>query len=143
MYDDREQPAELLFYDARGRLLSRVEFVCDRDGNLIEEAQTRAPEMLPPEMFTALNEAQLQTVRALFGAGPEPTRRQHRYDEQGRRTETRFTTAMGIRARKVSSRSNATTTSTTKDVCRMLPPGKARAGPRHVSDTNTTPTATG
>ena len=89
LYDEREQPADLLFYDGVGRLLSRVEFSYDRDGNLIEEAQTRAAETLPPEMFTSLNEAQLKTVRAMLGAGDEPTRRQHRYNEQGRRAETR------------------------------------------------------
>ncbi len=88
MYNEREQPTDLHFHDAAGRLLSRVEFKYDRDGNLIEEAQTHVAEMLPPEMLAAMNPAQLETVRALFGAGGEPIRRMHRYNEQGRRAET-------------------------------------------------------
>lgn len=88
LYNEREQPTDLLFYDGAGHLLSRVEFRYDRDGNLIEEAQTNVVEMLPPEMLTSLNQAQLETVRALLGAAGEPVRRMHRYNEQGRRTET-------------------------------------------------------
>jgi hypothetical protein len=89
LYNEREQPTGLHFHDAAGRLLSRVEFIYDGNGSLVEEAQTKAGEMLPPEMFASLNQAQLETVRALFGAGDEPLRRTHGYNEQGRRAETR------------------------------------------------------
>jgi hypothetical protein len=89
LYNGREQPIELLFRDGLGRLLSRVEFRYDRDGNLVEEAQTKITEMLPPEMLTSLNQAQLETVSALFGAAGEPIQRMHRYNEQGHRTESR------------------------------------------------------
>ncbi len=88
LYNGHEQPTELLFHDTAGRLLSCVEFLYDRDGNLVEEAQTRVAETLLTEMLTSLNQAQLETVRALFGAADEPMRRIHRYNEQGRRTET-------------------------------------------------------
>jgi len=89
LYNEREQPTDLLFYDGAARLLSRVEFGYDREGNLVEEVQTPVAETLPPEMLTSLNLAQLQTVRALPGAAGEPMRRMHRYNEQGRRVKTR------------------------------------------------------
>jgi hypothetical protein len=89
VYNEREQPTDLRFYDATGRLLSRVAFGYDRDGNLVEEAQTNTAETLPPEMLTSLNQAQLDAVRALLGAAGEPIRRTHGYNEQGRRVETR------------------------------------------------------
>ena len=88
VYDEHGHPTELLFHDVAGRLLSRVEFRYDEAGHLVEEAQTNAEETLPPELLTQLNAAQLETVRTLFGAA-EPLRRLHRYDEQGRRIETR------------------------------------------------------
>ena len=88
VYDEREHPTELLFHDVQGRLLSRVEFRYDEGGHLVEEAQSRAEEMLPRELVANLNAEQLATVRTLFGA-TEPIRQLHRYDEQGRRTETR------------------------------------------------------
>jgi len=87
-YNDRGQPAEMLFPDARGQPLSRVTFRCDADGRLREEEQTREPEALPAELAAGLNEAQLATVRRLFGAGPDPIRQTHSYDEQGRRCRT-------------------------------------------------------
>lgn len=88
VYDEREQPTELLFHEVQGRLLSRVEFRYDEGGHLVEEAQSRAEETLPRELVAELNAEQLATVRKLFGA-TEPIRQLHRYDEQGRRTETR------------------------------------------------------
>jgi hypothetical protein len=88
VYDEREHPTELLFHDVQGRLLSRVEFRYDEGGHLVEEAQWRAGETLPPELLAKLNAEQLETVRTLFGAA-EPIRQLHRYDEQGRRSETR------------------------------------------------------
>ena len=89
LYNGHEQPTDLLFYDEAGRLLSRVEFRYDRDGNLVEEAQTNAAEIIPSELLTSLNQAQLETVRALFGVAGEPMRRMHRYNVQGCRAETR------------------------------------------------------
>jgi YD repeat-containing protein len=88
-YNHRDQPAQLLFRDLAGRELSRVEFRYDDAGQLMEEAQTRSEDVLPPEMLASLNPAQLQTLRGLFGAGGESIRRTHAYDEQGRRVETR------------------------------------------------------
>jgi YD repeat-containing protein len=87
-YNEREQPAELHFYDASNRLLSRVDFSYDTNGNLIEEAQTNSAETLTGR-FPELNGPQLQALRALLGAAGEPIRRTHRYNEQGRRLETR------------------------------------------------------
>ncbi|HEV2691063.1 MAG TPA: hypothetical protein VGV35_21050 [Bryobacteraceae bacterium] len=88
LYNEREQPAQILFQDIAGRMLSRVEFVYDEAGRLIEEAQTRAEEALPAELLAQMKPEQLGAVRALFGVG-KPTRRLHRYDLQGRRCETR------------------------------------------------------
>jgi hypothetical protein len=96
LYNDRDQPAELLFCDAAGRPLSRVEFRYDDVGNLIEEAQTNLTEALPSEMLKSLNQAQLEAVRALLGAAGQATRRIHSYDEHGRRVETRW--RMGLLA---------------------------------------------
>jgi hypothetical protein len=82
----------LLFYDGAGCQLSCVEFRHDEAGHLIAEARTNGEETLPPlppEMLASLNQAQLETVRALLGAGAERVRRTHRYDGQGRRAETR------------------------------------------------------
>lgn len=89
VYNERGQPAELLFHDAAGRRLSRVAFLYDEAGRLIEEAQSDSVDTLPPELAAELNPAQLETVRALIGAGPNPNRVTHRYDEHGRRVETR------------------------------------------------------
>lgn len=89
IYSEREQPTHLLFYDAMDHLLSRVEFSYDANGNLIQEAQTKTVKAVPPEMIAAMNPAQLETVSALFGAGSQPLLRVHRYDENGRRIETR------------------------------------------------------
>lgn len=89
LYNERDQPAQLLFRDLAGRELKRVEFRYDEAGQLVEEAQTSSEEVLPAETMTSLNAAQLQAVRGFFGAGGEPIRRTHAYDEHGRRVETR------------------------------------------------------
>jgi YD repeat-containing protein len=89
LYNERGKPVKSLFYDQAGRLLSQVGFGYDLDGNLIEEAQMLSAETLPPELLTSPNQAQMETVRALFGANGEPIRRTHRYNEQGLRVETR------------------------------------------------------
>lgn len=87
-HNDRQQPTQVLFKDKEGRVLSRVEFVYDEGGHLIEEAQTNAEETLPRELLAQMNPAQLETMRGVFGVG-EPFRRMHRYDGKGRRIETR------------------------------------------------------
>ena len=84
LYNEREQPIEVVFCDVTGRRLSGVEFLYDTAGNLVDESQTTAVEALPAEMTASLNQAQLETVRALCGAAM-----MHRYDEQGHRVETR------------------------------------------------------
>ncbi len=86
LHNTRDQPTELLFYDKDGRILSRVEFMYDGVGHLVEEAQTMILEALPPEVLTGMSAAQLESVRALFGAGL--ARRLHRYDARGHRIET-------------------------------------------------------
>lgn len=88
-FNHRNQPVRLSFRNLTGRELSRVEFRYDDGGRLVEEARTNSEEVLPPEMLAALNPAQLQTVRGFFGAGGDPNRRTHAYDERGRRVETR------------------------------------------------------
>src|SRR5947209_3082986 len=77
------------FYDGAGHALSRAEFIYDDAGHLLEEAQTMVAEMLPPEMLTGMNPAQLEAMRALLGSRGGSTRRLHRYDARGRRIETR------------------------------------------------------
>lgn len=88
VYDEHERPRELLFRDATGELLSRVDFVYDAAGNLVEEAQSNCERVLPAEMLGQFNADQLRAVRSLFGAGEEPNRRTHKYDERGCRIES-------------------------------------------------------
>lgn len=83
-YDYHDRPTAMLFHDAAGLLLSRVEFRYDGAGNLIEEEQIRENSNLSPEMLAHLNPAQADAVRKLL----ENSRRCHRYDDQGRRIET-------------------------------------------------------
>jgi hypothetical protein len=89
LYNERDQPTDVIFHDTAGRQVSRVEFRYDESGHMVQEAQTNADEALPPEMLASLNQAQLEAVRELFGAGGKPILRTHRYDGQGRRAETR------------------------------------------------------
>lgn len=77
--------SELVFRDAGGRLLSRVEFRYDDAGHLVEEAHTAQIEGLPAGMLQGMTPAQAETVRGLFSALGS---RLHRYDERGRRIET-------------------------------------------------------
>jgi YD repeat-containing protein len=82
IYGDREQPLEILFHDADGRLVNRVEFVYDDAGRLIEEAWNQP---FPAAMLEQVGPEQTQALRALFEG---LWRRRHRYDAQGRRVET-------------------------------------------------------
>lgn len=84
-YDDAGCPAGLLFHDSEGALTSRVDFLYDGAGNLIEEAQTHTVSLfashlheLPPEQRTAIDSVL---------AGPI-NRSRHRYDALGRRIQT-------------------------------------------------------
>jgi YD repeat-containing protein len=95
LYDERDQPTDVLFHDTAGRELSRLEFRYDDAGRLIEEVQMNNEDALPPEILASLNEAQLETARALFGVGGAGFRRAHRYDAQGRRAETRSRFGLG------------------------------------------------
>ena len=89
VYDIREQPAGMRFFDQDGRLLTSVDFIYDEAGQLIEEAQRRTLDVLPPDALARMNAAQLETLGRLLGVGDEPSRRRHRYDPLGRRIETR------------------------------------------------------
>ena len=89
-YNEHDRPIELAFQDSADRLLSRVDFIYDPRGNLIEEAQTNSPDVLPAGLFASFNPAQQKTVRAMMGADLEPVRRVHDYDDEGRRVETRW-----------------------------------------------------
>jgi YD repeat-containing protein len=86
LHNTSDQPIELVFHDAAGQVLNRVEFVYDDAGHLVEEVQTRVADMLPPEMVAQMNPAALTAIRALIS---DPGRRSHRYDARGRRIETR------------------------------------------------------
>lgn len=79
------QPAEMLFQDSGGALVSRVDFQYDDAGNLIEEAQSH---MVSP-FASHLHELKPEHRAALESVLAGPMQRsQHRYDEQGRRIET-------------------------------------------------------
>jgi hypothetical protein len=87
LYNERDQPVELLFHDASDQLVSRVVFTYDAGGNLIEELQTRA-EGAFVNLFKDVSPDQLDSLRAMFQSASEPTRIKHRYDHDGRRVET-------------------------------------------------------
>lgn len=87
LYDEREQPVELLFHDASERLLSRVAFTYDADGNLIEELQTRPWEGLG-DVLNEVPRDQLEAVQAMLTSIGQPIRVTHRYDSVGHRVET-------------------------------------------------------
>jgi hypothetical protein len=88
LHDVRGQPIELIFRDMAGQPLSRVEFVYDEGGHLLEEAQTRLADVLPSQTVSNIAPAQLEAIRTLLGVGGEPTRRRHRYNGRGHRIET-------------------------------------------------------
>lgn len=84
VYNEREQPTVMIFLNNSGQPVSRVELTYDGNGNLIEEAQVRTMEVLPADALAGMNEAQRETVRAMFSSA----RSTHQYDENGRRIET-------------------------------------------------------
>lgn len=88
-HDERGGAIEVRFVDASDTDLARVTFARDDAGHVLEETMTRTDLGLPRELLAELDPAQLQSVRALMGAGGEPVRHVHRYDDRGRRIETR------------------------------------------------------
>ena len=88
LYNERDQPTQLLFYDANEHLISKVSFTYNTHGNLVEEAQTKSAETVPSELVASLSPGQREAVLALFGASGEPVRRTHQYNDEGRRSES-------------------------------------------------------
>jgi hypothetical protein len=88
LYNEQDQPVELLFHDASDQLISRVVFTYNAGGNLIEELQTRPPHAFA-NLFGDVPPEQLETLCAMFQSASEPMRIKHRYDHDGRRVETR------------------------------------------------------
>lgn len=101
IYNERDQPLELLFYEASDRFLSRVAFAYDADGHLIEESQTRPPEAFAT-LFRDVPPDQLDAMRAAVQGLCEPTRITHRYDQR-RRVESR--THFGLLSEEIKTRS--------------------------------------
>jgi YD repeat-containing protein len=87
-YNAREQPTEVLFHGSGGRPLSRVDFLYDDAGHLVEESQIRFEPCVPPDFLAGMSPAQLNAVHELLGAGAAPARRLHRYDGRGHRIQT-------------------------------------------------------
>jgi YD repeat-containing protein len=86
-YNHRDQPAELLFQDQSGGLLSRVDFQYDLDGNLIEETQTDSA-AIPSGLTQEATAAHLEAVRALIGPIHKVhTSRGYNLDDEGRVSE--------------------------------------------------------
>jgi YD repeat-containing protein len=88
LYNDRDQPVELRFYDAADKVLNRIAFTYDGDGNLIEELQTSASDTFE-NLFSEAPPDQVDALRVMYQSATEPMRVTHRYDHQGRRVETR------------------------------------------------------
>jgi hypothetical protein len=65
LYNQRDQPVELLFHNASDQVVSRVIFTYDAGGNLIEELQTRATEAFA-NLLKDLPPDQTGIVRAIF-----------------------------------------------------------------------------
>jgi YD repeat-containing protein len=89
VYNERDQPLQAMLLDAAGLLLVRAEFVYDGAGQLVEERVMRTVDALPPDIRAQMNPAELEAVRRIMGSPSEPARILHRYDERGRRVETR------------------------------------------------------
>jgi len=87
-YNFEGKPAEVVFSGAGGdQPLSRVALTYDADGQLTEEVQENVARPLPPALLATLNAAQREALAGF------QIRRMHRYDQHGRRTESR--TQMG------------------------------------------------
>jgi YD repeat-containing protein len=86
VYDASGRTSELLFLDAGGRTLGRVEFLYDAAGHLVEETFTRDDPLAG--MIDGGNPAEMSALRALLGGQGGVSRRLHTYDANGRRVET-------------------------------------------------------
>ena len=84
-YDERDKPVALAFYGDDQKLLRRVVFLYDSAGRLLEEAQEEVASPFPPEVLEQGTAAQVAPFRTLFGS----IKIFHRYDDAGRRVETR------------------------------------------------------
>jgi hypothetical protein len=84
-YDERGKPVALAFYGDDQKLLRRVVFLYDAAARLIEEVQEEVASPFPPEVLEQGTAAQVAALRAVFGS----IRVFHRYDDTGRRVETR------------------------------------------------------
>jgi hypothetical protein len=69
----------MVFLDASGRSVGRVELTCHTNGNLIEKRG-----FSPPRRIEGAWAKPTRGLRAVFGT----TRRTHHYDENGHRVET-------------------------------------------------------
>ena len=87
-YDERGKPVALTFYGADQTLLRRVIFLYDSRGRLVEEAQEEVASPFPPEVLEQGTAPQVAAILALFSS----IRVFHRYDDLGRRVETRLET---------------------------------------------------
>ena len=85
-YDERGKPVALAFYGDDQNLLRRVGFLYDSAGRLIEEAQEEVASAFPTEVLEQGTAAQVAALRAVFAS----VKIFHRYDDTGRRAETRF-----------------------------------------------------
>jgi YD repeat-containing protein len=84
-YDERGKPVALAFYGEDQELLRRVVFLYDAAGQLVEEAQDYVGDLFPAAASEPGTAAQMAALQAVFGG----IRVLHRYDEAGRRVETR------------------------------------------------------
>jgi YD repeat-containing protein len=83
IYDQLGRPIEHLFQDGDGRLVTRVEFCYNEQGNLIEEVYEPQTLALPSEMGAELDPDQREAIRTML-----TFHRRHRYDGQGRKVES-------------------------------------------------------
>ena len=92
LYNERDQPIEVLFRDSQNQVLSRVTLLYDATGHLVEEYQTTEVREFPPaEILAQMSPAQSRALEELLGNFQ--WRRVHAYDAEGRCVETRSTMA--------------------------------------------------
>jgi hypothetical protein len=96
-YDEWERPSEAVFHDANKRVVLRVTLGRDAAGRLVSEQaqfgdlspfQALNPN-LPPEIPAEERAAVAAVFEQLFGARQEWAKTIYRYDDQGRRVESR------------------------------------------------------
>jgi hypothetical protein len=87
LYNEHDQPIEVVFYDRSDQPVNRVVFRYDGRGKLWEELQTRTPGAYR-DLFADAPADQVDMLRAMFQSVGEPVRIEHRYDHLGCRVET-------------------------------------------------------